>query len=86
MPAGLFNDSEVSWHRGRIIVIGYAAHTARPHLASGASIAIEDSIVLARLFQSERSLNAVLDFMHQRYERCRDRGKLAASTRSGHSR
>jgi 2-polyprenyl-6-methoxyphenol hydroxylase-like FAD-dependent oxidoreductase len=60
------------WHRGRIIVIGDAAHTTTPHLASGASIAIEDSIVLARLFQSERSLNTVLDdFMHQRYERCR---------------
>jgi 2-polyprenyl-6-methoxyphenol hydroxylase-like FAD-dependent oxidoreductase len=60
------------WHRSRIIVIGDAAHTTTPHLASGASIAIEDSIVLARLFQSERSLNAVLDdFMHQRYERCR---------------
>jgi naringenin degradation protein FdeE len=60
------------WHHGRIIVIGDAAHTTTPHLASGASIAIEDSIVLARLFQSERSLNAVLDdFMHQRYERCR---------------
>jgi 2-polyprenyl-6-methoxyphenol hydroxylase-like FAD-dependent oxidoreductase len=60
------------WHRGRIIVIGDAAHTTTPHLASGASIAIEDSIVLARLFQSERSFNAVLDdFMHQRYERCR---------------
>jgi 2-polyprenyl-6-methoxyphenol hydroxylase-like FAD-dependent oxidoreductase len=60
------------WHCGHIIVIGDAAHTTTPHLASGASIAIEDSILLARLLQSERSLNAVLDdFMHQRYERCR---------------
>jgi 2-polyprenyl-6-methoxyphenol hydroxylase-like FAD-dependent oxidoreductase len=60
------------WHCGQIIVIGDAAHTTTPHLASGASIAIEDSILLARLLQSERSLNAVLDdFMHQRYERCR---------------
>jgi len=60
------------WHRGRIIVIGDAAHTTTPHLASGASIAIEDSVVLARLFQSKRSLNTLLDdFMHQRYERCR---------------
>ena len=49
------------WHRGRIIVIGNAAHTTTPHLASGASIVIEDSVVLARLFQSERSLDAVLD-------------------------
>jgi 2-polyprenyl-6-methoxyphenol hydroxylase-like FAD-dependent oxidoreductase len=60
------------WHCGHIIVIGDAAHTTTPHLASGASIAIEDAILLARLLQSERSLNAVLDdFIHQRYERCR---------------
>jgi 2-polyprenyl-6-methoxyphenol hydroxylase-like FAD-dependent oxidoreductase len=60
------------WYCGRIIVIGDAAHTTTPHLASGASIAIEDSILLARLLQSEHSLNAVLDdFMHRRYERCR---------------
>ena len=60
------------WHRGRIIVIGDAAHTTTPHLASGASIAIEDAIVLARLLQSDRPLPAVLeDFMLQRYERCR---------------
>jgi hypothetical protein len=32
-----------------------------PHLASGASIAIEDSIVLARLLQSKRSLDAILE-------------------------
>lgn len=60
------------WHSGRLVVIGDAAHTTTPHLASGASIAIEDAIVLARLLQSEQPLAAVLDdFMRQRYERCR---------------
>ncbi len=60
------------WHSGRILVIGDAAHTTTPHLASGASIAIEDSIVLARLLQSERPVGELLnDFMRQRYERCR---------------
>jgi len=60
------------WHSGRVIVIGDAAHTTTPHLASGASIAIEDSIVLARLLLSDRPLAAILnDFMRQRYERCR---------------
>jgi 2-polyprenyl-6-methoxyphenol hydroxylase-like FAD-dependent oxidoreductase len=44
--------SSFSWScpeciESRIIVIGDAAHTTTPHLASGASIAIEDSIVLA---------------------------------------
>jgi 2-polyprenyl-6-methoxyphenol hydroxylase-like FAD-dependent oxidoreductase len=60
------------WHRGRIIVIGDAAHTATPHLASGASIGIEDSVVLARLLQSDTPLDTVLtDFTARRYERCR---------------
>ena len=30
------------WYRGRVLLIGDAAHTAPPHLASGATIAIED--------------------------------------------
>jgi len=60
------------WYRGRILVIGDAAHTTTPHLASGASIAIEDSVVLARLLQSGRPLTESLpDFMQQRFERCR---------------
>ena len=64
------------WHRGRVIVIGDAAHTTTPHLASGASIGIEDAVVLARLLQDERKdetpLAAVLeDFTARRYDRCR---------------
>ena len=37
------------WHRGRVVVIGDAAHTTTPHLATGAGIAIEDAVVLAEL-------------------------------------
>ena len=59
------------WHCGQIIVVGDAAHTTTPHLASGATSPSRLD-TLARLLQSERSLNAVLDdFVHQRYERCR---------------
>ena len=35
------------WHRGRIVLVGDAAHTTTPHLAAGARIAFEDAIVLA---------------------------------------
>ena len=60
------------WHRGRVVLIGDAAHTATPQLASGASIAIEDSVVLARLLKADAPLPAVLDdFSARRYERCR---------------
>jgi 2-polyprenyl-6-methoxyphenol hydroxylase-like FAD-dependent oxidoreductase len=60
------------WHRGRVIVIGDAAHTTTPHLASGATIAIEDAIVLASLLERDRPLPELLEqFMTRRYERCR---------------
>jgi 2-polyprenyl-6-methoxyphenol hydroxylase-like FAD-dependent oxidoreductase len=60
------------WYKGRVVVIGDAAHTAPPQLASGATIAIEDSIVLAELVQSGLPVTVVLEkFMARRYERCR---------------
>jgi len=60
------------WYRGRVIVIGDAAHTTTPHMATGAGMAVEDSIVLAELLQSEPSLSGALEsFMQRRYERCR---------------
>lgn len=60
------------WYVGRVLLMGDAAHTAAPHLASGASIAVEDSIVLAELMGSGQPIEAVVgQFMHRRYERCR---------------
>lgn len=37
------------WHRGRVVVIGDAAHATTPHLAQGAAMAIEDAVLLAEL-------------------------------------
>ena len=60
------------WFRGRVLLVGDAAHTCTPHMASGAGIAIEDAIVLAELLQSDAPLSDLLDrFMTRRYERCR---------------
>lgn len=60
------------WHRGRLLVLGDAAHATTPQLASGASIAIEDTVVLARLLASDMTLDAALeDFTKRRYERCK---------------
>jgi 2-polyprenyl-6-methoxyphenol hydroxylase-like FAD-dependent oxidoreductase len=60
------------WHRGRVVLIGDAAHTTTPQLASGATIAIEDAVVLARHLHSGRTLEAALeDFTQARFERCR---------------
>lgn len=60
------------WYRDGAVLIGDAAHTTTPHLASGAGIAIEDAIVLAEeLDQHERLTDALDAFMARRYERCR---------------
>ena len=37
------------WHRGRVQLIGDAAHASLPHMAQGAAMAIEDALVLAEL-------------------------------------
>ena len=36
------------WSRGPLVVLGDAAHTAAPNAAQGASMAVEDGVVLAR--------------------------------------
>lgn len=60
------------WYRGRVLLLGDAAHTTTPHLATGAGIAIEDAVVLAELLATEPPISDVLGrFMDRRYERCR---------------
>ncbi|GAB4021619.1 FAD-dependent monooxygenase [Spirosoma migulaei] len=36
------------WHKGRVCLIGDAAHAIAPHIGQGASLALEDTIVLAK--------------------------------------
>jgi FAD-dependent urate hydroxylase len=37
-----------TWHRGRVAIIGDAAHATSPHAGQGASLAVEDALVLAQ--------------------------------------
>ncbi|SAL51785.1 monooxygenase, FAD-binding [Caballeronia udeis] len=60
------------WHKGRVVLIGDAVHATVPHLAQGASIAIEDAVVLASMLDTEEPLDAVLTaFAQRRYTRCK---------------
>jgi len=46
------------WRRGRVLLIGDAAHPMLPFLGLGAATAIEDGIVLARALAREREIEA----------------------------
>lgn len=51
--------------RGRVVLVGDAAHPTTPNLGQGANMAIDDAVVLARALRDEDSLPAAL----ARYER-----------------
>lgn len=58
------------WRRGRILVIGDAAHATTPNLASGGSIAIEDGVVLGEELEKTADLEAALEaFSARRHAR-----------------
>jgi 2-polyprenyl-6-methoxyphenol hydroxylase-like FAD-dependent oxidoreductase len=45
-----------AWHRGRMIVIGDAAHAPSPSSGQGASMALEDAVVLAKCLRDAGSI------------------------------
>jgi len=60
------------WHRGRVVLIGDAAHATTPHIAYGAGMAIEDSVVLAEELSRSGSVATALDaFVARRFDRCK---------------
>jgi 2-polyprenyl-6-methoxyphenol hydroxylase-like FAD-dependent oxidoreductase len=60
------------WHRGRVVLIGDAAHATSPHCGQGAAQAIEDGIVLAEVLTGEHSLDeALATYMARRFDRCK---------------
>ena len=49
------------WHRGRVVLIGDAAHATTPHCGQGAAQAIEDGIVLAAELRAQATIADALD-------------------------
>jgi 2-polyprenyl-6-methoxyphenol hydroxylase-like FAD-dependent oxidoreductase len=56
-----------NWTRGRVTLLGDAAHPCTPNLGQGGGMAIEDAVVLAKCLSVERSIDAAL----HRYESLR---------------
>ena len=55
------------WNRGRVVLIGDAAHSCPPTIAQGAAQALEDAMVLTELLLGRDSLDQQLwDDFHQR--------------------
>ncbi|MFT4211087.1 MAG: FAD-dependent monooxygenase [Microbacterium sp.] len=60
------------WFRGRVVLIGDAAHATTPHLAYGLGLAVEDGLVLAESLERADDLDGALtEFMRRRDDRCR---------------
>jgi len=60
------------WHKGRVTLIGDAAHATTPHLASGACIGMEDAVVLAEELERADDVEAgLVAFEERRWGRCR---------------
>jgi 2-polyprenyl-6-methoxyphenol hydroxylase-like FAD-dependent oxidoreductase len=53
-PYPVFDMPELlAWSKGRVVLLGDAAHAVGPHAGQGASMAIEDALVLAACLQIE---------------------------------
>jgi 2-polyprenyl-6-methoxyphenol hydroxylase-like FAD-dependent oxidoreductase len=64
---------DVPWNRGRVVLIGDAAHTCPPTIAQGGAMALEDAVVLAELLTERATLDQGLwdAFTARRYERAK---------------
>ena len=59
------------WYRGRVVLIGDAAHATSPHVGQGAAMAMEDAVVLADVLGGNLPLrDALAQFMDRRFARC----------------
>jgi 2-polyprenyl-6-methoxyphenol hydroxylase-like FAD-dependent oxidoreductase len=54
------------WHRGRIALIGDAAHATSPHVGQGAAMAVEDVIVLAEEVTVDGTIGEALERWQER--------------------
>jgi 2-polyprenyl-6-methoxyphenol hydroxylase-like FAD-dependent oxidoreductase len=74
-----------AWHRGSMIVIGDAAHATAPSSGQGASMAIEDAVVLARCLRDVPDIPQAFD-AYVRLRRTRVERIVAHGARTSNSK
>jgi FAD-dependent urate hydroxylase len=75
-----------TWRRGPLVIIGDAAHAAAPSSGQGASMAVEDAVVLARCLRDSGQVAPALEayerLRRQRVERVVAHGARMSSTKA----
>src|SRR5262249_56877915 len=71
-----------TWHRDSMVIIGDAAHATSPSSGQGASLAIEDAIVLAKCIRDRREVTQAF-ITYERLRRQRVERVVAYSARRG---
>lgn len=70
-----------TWHRGTVCLIGDAAHATSPHVGQGASLAMEDAIVLAKCLRDVKGVpNAFETFESLRRDRVEEIIEMSRET------
>jgi 2-polyprenyl-6-methoxyphenol hydroxylase-like FAD-dependent oxidoreductase len=54
------------YYRGRVVVVGYAAHAFPPQFAQGAAMAIKDAVALAELLGTSADIDLALRPMRRK--------------------
>ena len=49
------------WHRGRVLLIGDAAHASTPFMGQGGAMAVQDAVILSRLLQADSDIDRALE-------------------------
>ena len=73
------------WSRGRVVLIGDAAHATSPHAGQGASMALEDAMRLACLLQVHEEYGVTFE-KFERERRPRAERVVAQARRNGNSK
>jgi 2-polyprenyl-6-methoxyphenol hydroxylase-like FAD-dependent oxidoreductase len=65
---------DMPWHRGRVVLMGDAAHACPPTIAQGAAMGLEDASILAQMLAGDDAPfddTLLTKFSERRYERVR---------------